>query len=49
MLNRKEKKRAEELQREIWDEEHSGKGGFSMHLVELVREMQELYRKQEVK
>jgi len=47
MLNRKEKKRVEELHKEIWDEEHSGKGGFSMKLVKLTREMQELYRKQE--
>ena len=46
-LTKKEKKRVEELHREIWEEEHSGKGGFSMKLVKLVREMQELYRKQE--
>lgn len=48
-LNKKEKKRVEELHREIWEEEHSGKGGFSMRLVELTREMQDLYRKQEAK
>ena len=49
MLNKKEKKRVEELHREIWDEEHSGKGSFSMRLVNLTREMQELYHKQEKK
>ena len=46
-LNKKEKKRVEELHREIWEEENSGKGGFSRRLVELTREMQKLYKKQE--
>ena len=46
MLNKEEQKRVIELHREIWDEEHSGKGGFSMKLVNLTREMQKLYRKQ---
>ena len=46
-LNKKDKKRVEELHREIWEEEHSGKGGFSVRLVKLTREMQTLYRKQE--
>ncbi|KKN76948.1 hypothetical protein LCGC14_0366000 [marine sediment metagenome] len=47
MLTEAEKKRVKELHREIWDEEHSGKGGFSLKLVRLTEEMQELYHKQE--
>ena len=47
MLNEEEKKRVAELHKEIWDEEHSGKNGFSIKLVRLIEEMQELYAKQE--
>ena len=47
MLDREEKKRVEELHREIWRLEHSGKGGFCPELIKLYREMQALHRKQE--
>ena len=47
-LNKKEQKRVKELHKEIWELEHSGKGGFCPDLLPLYREMQELYKKQEI-
>lgn len=49
MLTAEEKERVAELHKEIWDEEHSGKNGFSPKLIKLTREMQGLFMKQEEK
>ena len=48
MLTNKEKKRVAELHGEIFDLEHSGEGGFCPKLIDLYREMQKLYKKQQI-